>query len=64
MRQRPNTLQQAVIVLKKYIKEHWSEDSNKHVPPVTRDNDKAFIRQHLPAGTPVVSLQYPRERVF
>lgn len=42
--------QLAAVVLKKYIKEHWMEDTRSFRPPVVNESDKQSIRQLLPAG--------------
>mmetsp|Transcript_12632 Transcript_12632/g.27297 ORF Transcript_12632/g.27297 Transcript_12632/m.27297 type:complete len:1089 (+) Transcript_12632:75-3341(+) len=42
--------QLAALLLKKYIKEHWTEDSRYYEPPETTAQEKAAIRQALPPG--------------
>ncbi|EEH57214.1 uncharacterized protein MICPUCDRAFT_486, partial [Micromonas pusilla CCMP1545] len=44
------TRQLAAVVLKKYVKEHWQEGEGRHVPPQTSDEEKAAMREILPAG--------------
>ena len=44
------TRQLAAVVLKKYVKEHWQEGEGRFFPPQTSDEEKAAVRELLPAG--------------
>ena len=43
------TRQLAAVVLKKYVKEHW-QGEGRFFPPQTSDEEKAAVRELLPAG--------------
>eukprot|EP01112_Ceratiomyxa_fruticulosa_P020359 TRINITY_DN6906_c0_g1_i3.p1 TRINITY_DN6906_c0_g1~~TRINITY_DN6906_c0_g1_i3.p1 ORF type:complete len:1035 (-),score=257.67 TRINITY_DN6906_c0_g1_i3:71-3175(-) len=53
--------QMASVVLKKYIKEHWSSSGEKYVPPEVNEPDKQIIRQQLPRGlsSPISKIRNP-----